>query len=110
MRLVKFLISTLIASTISVSAWSQTVGIGTTKGGATAQVSAGISKIASAYGGMQMRPQPMGGTQQYIPIVNAGELEFGIANAMQTYMAVKGINVAAVFTPFFSVFTNRKQI
>lgn len=94
MRLVKIFLTSLIALTFSFSAWSQTVGIGTTKGGATAQVSAGISKIASAYGGMQMRPQPMGGTQQYIPIVNAGELEFGIANAMQTYMAVNGIGLS----------------
>ncbi|MHA1108892.1 MAG: hypothetical protein ACTSQV_07235, partial [Alphaproteobacteria bacterium] len=56
---------------------AQTVGIGTTKGGATAQVTAAISKIVSSYaGGLQMRPQVMGGTQKYIPVVNAGKLEF----------------------------------
>jgi TRAP transporter TAXI family solute receptor len=77
------------------SAYAQTVGIGTTKGGATAQVTAGISKIVSQYGGgMQMRPQPMGGTQQYIPLVNAGELEFGVANMMQTYMAFTGTGLS----------------
>ena len=51
---------------------AQSVGIGSTKGGATAQVTAGISKVVSAHSGMQMRPQPMGGTQQYMPGVNAG--------------------------------------
>lgn len=77
------------------SAYAQTVGIGTTKGGATAQVTAGISKIVSQHGGgLQMRPQPMGGTQQYIPIVNAGELEFGVANMMQTYMAFTGTGLS----------------
>lgn len=77
------------------SAYAQTVGIGTTKGGATAQVTAGISKIVSQYGGgLQMRPQPMGGTQQYIPIVNSGELEFGVANMMQTYMAYNGTGLS----------------
>jgi uncharacterized protein len=76
-------------------ALAQTVGIGTTKGGATAQVTAGISKIVSQHGGgLQMRPQPMGGTQQYIPIVNAGELEFGVANMMQTYMAFTGTGLS----------------
>jgi len=73
---------------------AQTVGIGTTKGGATAQVSAGIAKIVSQYSGLQMRPQPMGGTQQYISTVNVGELEFGIANMMQTYMAFTGTGVS----------------
>lgn len=74
---------------------AQTIGIGTTKGGATAQVTAGISKVVSQHGGgLQMRPQPMGGTQQYIPIVNAGELEFGVANMMQTYMAFTGTGLS----------------
>jgi len=73
---------------------AQTVGIGTTKGGATAQVSAAIAKIVSQYSGLQMRPQPMGGTQQYIPPVNAGEIEFGIANMMQTYMAFTGTGLS----------------
>ncbi|MDC0074614.1 TAXI family TRAP transporter solute-binding subunit [Alphaproteobacteria bacterium] len=94
MKVLKIILFSALISIFSFSAYSQTVGIGTTKGGATAQVSAGISKIVSAHGGMQMRPQPMGGTQQYIPIVNAGELEFGIANAMQTFMAVNGVGLS----------------
>ena len=40
------------------------IGIGTTKGGATAQVTATISEVVSAHaGGLQMRTQVMGGTQ-----------------------------------------------
>lgn len=70
---------------------AQTVGIGTTKGGATAQVTATISKVVSAHsGGLQMRTQVMGGTQKYIPVVNAGELEFGVSNIMQYTMALRG--------------------
>ncbi|MAR79311.1 MAG: hypothetical protein CMM18_03670 [Rhodospirillaceae bacterium] len=94
MKFFKFVLISIILGLFSNHAFSETVGIGTTKGGATAQVSAGISKIVSANAGMQMRPQPMGGTSQYIPIVNAGELEFGIANAMQTYMAVNGVGLS----------------
>ena len=69
---------------------AQTVGIGTTKTGATSQVTAAIASIASKFGGMQMRPATMAGTQKYIPAVNSGSLEFGAANIMQTAWAVKG--------------------
>ncbi len=69
---------------------AQTVGIGTTKTGATSQVTAAIASVASKFGGMQMRPAPMAGTQKYIPAVNNGSLEFGAANIMQTAWAVKG--------------------
>ena len=71
-----------------------TVGVGTTKGGATAAVSAGLANVVSTHSGHQMRPQPMGGTNQYIPIVNAGELEFGISNAMPAYMAISGTGLS----------------
>jgi TRAP transporter TAXI family solute receptor len=84
-----------VAALIAGSASAQTVGIGTTKGGATAQVTAAISKIVSSHaGGLQMRPQVMGGTQKYIPVVNAGKLEFGVSNMMQYYMAKKGIGLS----------------
>lgn len=94
MKVMKVLAGALVAILISGPAFAQVVGIGTTKGGATAQVSAGIAKVVSEHAGFQMRPQPMGGSQQYIPIVNAGELEFGIANVMQTYMAFTGTGIS----------------
>ena len=75
---------------------AQSVGIGTTKGGLTAQVTATISKVVSAHaGGLQMRTQVHGGTQKYIPVVNAGELEFGVSNIMQYTMAQRGTGMSA---------------
>ncbi len=79
-----------IASLAALPGWAQTVGIGTTKGGATAQVANAISKVVSAHSGLQMRTQVMGGTQKYIPVVDSGELEFGISNIMQYFMATDG--------------------
>lgn len=76
------------------AAHAQTVGIGTTKGGATSQVSAGIATIVSKHAGMNMRTQPMAGTQQYIPAVNTGRLEFGVANIMQTRWAWDGTSIS----------------
>ena len=69
---------------------AQTVGIGTTAKGATSQVSAAIAKVTSKFGGMQMRPTPMAGTQKYIPAVNNGSQEFGVANIMQTAWSSNG--------------------
>jgi uncharacterized protein len=68
----------------------QIVGIGTTIGGATAQTNNAIAKIVTEHSGLQMRPQPMGGTDKYMIAVNRGELEFGSSNMMQYYMGVTG--------------------
>jgi TRAP transporter TAXI family solute receptor len=79
---------------LTMPAAAQVVGIGTTKGGANAAVGAAIAKVVSDSAGFQMRPQKMGGTQQYMAIVNAGELEFGLSNVMQFGMAVDGTGMA----------------
>lgn len=76
------------------SANAQSVGIGSTKGGATAQVSAAIAKVVSAHAGLQMRPQPYANTSQYIPVVNGGKLEFGVANIFQATFATKGTGMS----------------
>jgi len=94
MKLATFLATAAATVLITAAASAQTVGIGTTKGGATAQTSAGIAQIVTEHAGLRMLPQPMGGTQQYIPMVNNGELEFGIANMMQTIMAYTGTGLS----------------
>lgn len=86
--------SLVVAGLIAAPAAAQTVGIATTKGGATAQVSAAIAKVVSTKSVLQMRTQAMGGTQQYIPIVNAGEIEFGLSNAPQYWMAISGTGLS----------------
>lgn len=82
----------LSALALAGTASAQTLGIGSTKAGAVSQITATISKAVSEHApGVQMRKQTMGGTQQYIPVVNAGELAFGISNISQYYMAQEGI-------------------
>ena len=90
MKLTRVLALAGIATLVAAPAAAQTVGIGTTKGGATGQVSAGIAKVVSQHGGLQMRPQPMAGTQKYVPAVDDGSLEFGVANIMQTTWSING--------------------
>ena len=76
------------------SATAQTIGIGTTKGGATAQISTAISKVVSENSAVQVRPQAMANTQQYVPLVNAGKIELGLANVPQTRYSVSGTGMS----------------
>ena len=92
MKLVPLTLATAAAVGLAASASAQTFGIGSTKAGAVSQITATISKAVSEHApGVQMRKQTMGGTQQYIPVVNAGELGFGISNISQYHMAKQGI-------------------
>jgi uncharacterized protein len=73
---------------------AQTVGLGTTQGGATGQIATAIAQIVTQHGGIQVRPQPVANTAQYIPAINAGQMEFGIANAPQTSNAFTGTGMS----------------
>ena len=91
MRWTHTALGAIAAAALASAASAQTVGIGATKAGAVSQITATISKAVSEHApGVQMRKQTMGGTQQYIPVVNAGELEFGISNIPQFSMAFEG--------------------
>jgi uncharacterized protein len=94
MNHLKLILGTAAGVALATTASAQTVGIGSTASGAVAQITATISKAVSEHGGIQMRAQTMGGTQQYIPVVNAGELEFGISNIPQYHMARTGTGLS----------------
>lgn len=79
---------------LSSQSYAQTIGLGTTKGGATAQISTAIAKVVSANSSVQLRPQAMANTQQYIPMVNSGKIELGLANVPQTRFAVSGTGMS----------------
>lgn len=102
------------------AALAQTLGIGATSTAYTAQASAAIAKVVSEKAGMQMRVQTHGGSSAYVPQVNNGTLEFGLANELETLYAVTGkeiyegrphpnLRVATVLTPFASAIYARKD-
>jgi hypothetical protein len=96
MKLKIFLVAGTGIALSASAAVAQSVGIGSTMGTAVGQMAATISKIVSSHsGGVQLRTQAMAGTQKYIPVVNAGELQFGIANVVQTTMAFHGTGLSA---------------
>jgi TRAP transporter TAXI family solute receptor len=94
MKLVSLTLATAAAVGLAASVSAQTLGIGSTKAGAVSQITATISKAVSEHSGVQLRKQTMGGTQQYIPVVNAGELAFGISNISQYHMAQTGTQLS----------------
>jgi TRAP transporter TAXI family solute receptor len=64
--------------------------LGTTQTGATFQLATGLAKVISDKGGMQMRTQPMAGAAQYAPLVNRGDIEFGISNVPELHYLISG--------------------
>lgn len=49
-----------------------------------------IGKVLAEKAGLKMTVQALGGSSQFLPIVNAGEVPFGIANVYETSLAVTG--------------------
>ena len=90
----KFAIAAAMTAIVTHGAAAQTIGLATTKGGATEQIATAIAKTVSQAGDLQVRPQMLANTSQYLPLVNDGRVEFGIANYPQTFYAVKGTGMS----------------
>ena len=78
----------------AVPASAQMVGLATTTGGATEQLAMHLAKVLSEKTDLTMRPQVMANTSQYIPLINAGKVELGIANFPQTSHAIQGVGMS----------------
>ena len=94
MKVVTLAAITAAALTVWGTAQAQTLGIGSTQGGAVGQIATTLSKIVSTKTPHQMRSETMGGTQQYIPLVDAGEIQFGLSNLPQYWMAKTGTGMS----------------
>jgi TRAP transporter TAXI family solute receptor len=90
----KYILLAAAACFAAGSAQAQVVSIGTTAGGANAQVGASIAGVVSSNTDVRMRPQKTSGSQQVIEAVSRGRMQFGVANAMQYYMAVTGTGLS----------------
>lgn len=93
MKISRLISACAVATIFGGSAMAQTVGLGTTQGGVVPQLSAAIAKVVSEKSDLRMRTQGMASTGQYAPRVNAGQLEFGIANIIETTFAYKGTEI-----------------
>ena len=95
MRILKFVVIAGLCTGVAMPSFAQkVVTVGSTKGGVLAAVATGTAKVISQHAGVQMRTEKLGGTQQYIPVVNAGEIDFGISNSVQFRMALTGTGLS----------------
>jgi uncharacterized protein len=85
-----FLLTILLLQT----AWAQlpkSAVIGTnTPGTVFYALASGIAKVASEAGPVQSTVQPYTGTSTFLPLLNNGELDFGIVNGVDMGMAYQG--------------------
>jgi len=73
------------------TAGAQTVGIGTsTPGSFYHSMGSAIAKVVSTKAGVQARVQPFSSAGVYFPAVNGGDLEYGLGNIYELYLAMKG--------------------
>ena len=80
----------LLAGASGVSA-QQPIAIATPPSGSIYNsTAAAIGKVLAEKAGIKMTVQALGGSSQFLPIVNAGEVPFGIANVYETNLGVTG--------------------
>jgi TRAP transporter TAXI family solute receptor len=101
-------------------ALAQVAALGSTQRGGTSQVGRALAAAISENSALQMRPQELANTADYMPLVNAGELEFGISNVVQLFYAVNGtgmsegrpmpeLKMAATLMPFRTSYVVRRD-
>jgi TRAP transporter TAXI family solute receptor len=111
---------TVVMAISATVASAQVAALGSTARGGTSQVGRTLAAAISEVGDLQMRPQELANTADYIPLVNAGEIEFGIANVVQLTYAINGtgmsegrpnanIQMVATLMPFRNAYIVRKD-
>lgn len=89
----KSLFSAILAGTalLAAGASAQTYSIGTNPQGSLFYASgAAISKVMVERTGLQFRVEPYAGSSTYLPLIHAGRLAFGMANAGEAAFAYSG--------------------
>lgn len=67
------------------------VGVGTNPAGtAFYAIGSGVAKVVSDAGALKIAVQPYSGTSTFLPLINSGELEFGVNNAVDMALAYRG--------------------
>lgn len=93
MNLKATLTGLIMAGALSGAAQAQQLGIGTMGQGSSGySMGSAIAKVL-ADNGIGALVQPSAGTSTYLPLIDMGELDLGIANAIETGEAINGLGV-----------------
>jgi hypothetical protein len=80
-----------VALALAPPARSQSVSVGTNPPGSVFYaIGSGLAKVASDQGPVKMAVQPYSGSSTFIPLLNSGELEFGVVNVVDMALAYRG--------------------
>lgn len=91
MKRFAFVVAVAGAAALSAGALAQTYSIGTNPQGSLFYASgAAIAKVMVEKTGLQFRVQPYAGSSTYMPLIHAGKLAFGMANAAEAQFAYAG--------------------
>ena len=92
MRLIKSLAVAAIATGAAGIAQAQVVGVATNpQGSLYYSVGSALAQVMQQKGGVTARVQPMSGSSAYAPLINRGQIEFGLLNALDVVNAYKGV-------------------
>ena len=81
------------ATIVSAQSMPKQVIVGTNPPGTTFYaVASGLAKVVSGHAGTQMVVQPHSGTSTMLPLMNTGEMEFGVVNAVDMGLSYRGPN------------------
>ena len=85
-------IGATVLSFATTMANAQVVGIATNpQGSLYYSVGTAVAGVVQQKGGLTARVQPMSGSSAYAPLLNRGEIEFGLMNAMDVVNAYTGV-------------------
>lgn len=76
------------------AAFADVAALGSTATGGTSQIGRALAAAISENSDIRMQPQELANTADYMPLVNEGELEFGISNIVQLYYGVTGTGMS----------------
>ena len=94
MQMVRPLAALVAAAALAAPAAAQQIGIGTMgQGTAGYSMAAAIAKVLSEKAKLAARVQPAGGTSAYVPLIDSGELDFGVVNIIEAKEALTGTGV-----------------
>ena len=81
----------LAAAVVSAQSLPKQVTVGANPPGTTFYAAAsGLAKVVSGHAGLQMVVQPHSGTSTMLPLMNSGEMEFGVVNSVDMGLAYRG--------------------
>jgi TRAP transporter TAXI family solute receptor len=90
-RILAALATIAVLGQVSSASAQQPIAIATPPAGSIYNsTAAAIGKVLTEKAGLKMTVQALGGSSQYLPIINAGEVPFGIANVFETAQGVNG--------------------